>query len=264
MNALTECKRLGIDTFQVFTKSQRMWQEKLVSEEEGLAFRNAFEAHGIKHAGSHTIYLISLGSEDEQIIKKSMNSLAAELERCRVLGLSHTVLHPGSAGKQPVPHAIRLIADRINIVLKETAHNPVKLLIENTAGQGSSVGGKLEWIAELMDYINSPRTGLCIDTCHAFAAGYDIRSAKGMGNFITQVDKQIGIEKLLCFHLNDSKGALGSKLDRHDHIGEGLLGLEPFEYILKNFPHIPKILETTTENNSDIKDLEMLRMLEKK
>ena len=264
MNALTEAKRLGIDTFQIFTKNQRFWQEKFVSEEEGLTFRNAFKANGIKQAFSHTIYLISLGSENEETIEKSLLSLVAELERCRVLGLTHTVLHPGSAGKLPIQQAIRLIGDRLKMVLKVTKGSPVKILLENTAGQGSSVGGKIEWIAELINYIKSPRIGLCIDTCHAFAAGYDIRTKKGIQNFLSLVDKQVGFDKLLCFHLNDSKGGLGSKIDRHEHIGEGLLGLEPFEYILKNFKQVPKVLETSTENNSDIKDLNLLRMLEKK
>ncbi len=263
MNALTEAKRLGIDTFQIFTKNQRFWQEKFVSEEEGHAFRNAFKAHGIKQAFSHTIYLISLGSENEETVEKSLLSLVAELERCRVLGLTHTVLHPGSAGKLPIQQAIRLIGDRLKMVLKVTKGSPVKILLENTAGQGSSIGGKIEWIADLISYIKSPRIGLCIDTCHAFAAGYDIRSQKGIYNFLNLVDKQVGFDKLLCFHLNDSKGGLGSKIDRHEHIGEGLLGLHPFEYIVKNFKKVPKVLETSTENNSDIKDLNLLRTLEK-
>ena len=264
MNALTEAKRLGIDTFQIFTKNQRFWQEKFVSEEEGLTFHNAFKAHGIKQAFSHTIYLISLGSENEETVERSLLSLVAELERCRVLGLTHTVLHPGSTGKLPIQQAIRLIGDRLKMVLKVTKGSPVKILLENTAGQGSSVGSKIEWIADLINYIKSPRIGLCIDTCHAFAAGYDIRTKKGIQNFLSLVDKQVGFDKLLCFHLNDSKGGLGSKIDRHEHIGMGLLGLEPFEYILKNFKQVPKVLETSTENNSDIKDLNLLRMLEKK
>ena len=264
MNALTEAKRLGIDTLQIFTKNQRFWQEKIVPEEEGLAFRNAFKVHGVKQAFSHTIYLISLGSENEEIAEKSMSSLVGELERCRILGLTHTVLHPGSAGKLPIAQAIRLIGDRLKMILKITKGSPVKILLENTAGQGSSIGGKIEWIADLINYIKSPRIGLCIDTCHAFAAGYDIRSKKGIHNFLMQVDKLAGFNKLLCFHLNDSKGGLGSKIDRHEHIGEGLLGLEPFEYILKNFKQVPKVLETSTENNWDIKDLNVLRMLEKK
>jgi deoxyribonuclease-4 len=264
MNALTEARRLGIDTMQIFTKNQRTWKEKVVSTEEGQTFRNAFKAHGIKQVFSHTIYLISLGSENDAIAEQSMLSLAVELERCKALGLTHTVLHPGSAKKLPMSDGIRRIGDRLKMVLNATKGNPVKILLENTAGQGSSVGGKIEHIAELIGYINSPRLGLCIDTCHAFAAGYDIRPKKGIKDFLDLVDKQIGSGKLLCFHLNDSRGGLGSKIDRHAHIGEGLLGLEPFEYILKNFPHIPKVLETSKENDADVKNLQLLRQLEMK
>jgi deoxyribonuclease-4 len=188
-------------------------------------------------------------------------SLAAELERCRVLGLTHTVLHPGSSRHLSFDKAIARIGDNIKRVLKATAKSPVKILLENTAGQGSSIGGKIEHIAALIDYINSPRIGLCIDTCHAFASGYDIRSVKEIEKFFKLIDKEIGFKKLLCFHLNDSKGSLGSKLDRHTHIGEGLIGLSAFEYIMKNFHHLPKVLETSKENDADKKNLALLRGL---
>ena len=264
MKALTEAQRLGIDAMQIFTKNGRFWKERLIEEEEGAAFRMAFQAHGLKQAFSHTIYLISLGSLNEEIIEKSILSLVAELERCRILGLSHTVLHPGSTGPLSVSAAISKIGDNLKIVLQATEGSSVKILLENTAGQGTSVGGKIEYLAELIDYIDSPRIGLCIDTCHAFAAGYDIRAADGIAAFFKSIETQIGFEKLLCFHLNDSKGALGSKLDRHAHIGEGLLGLEPFEYILKNFSNVPKVLETSKEDDADVKNLQLLRTLEMK
>ncbi|MCE3259633.1 MAG: nfo [Bacteroidetes bacterium] len=261
MNALTEAKRLGIDTMQIFTKNQRFWREKIISEEEGKQFREASAEHGVKQAFSHAIYLISLGSKDEQIVEKSILALQGELERCRVLGLSHTVLHPGFAGEDKIPKAITRIGDHIKTALKATKGNPVKILIENTAGQGTSIGGRLDYIADLVDYIKSPRIGICIDTCHAFAAGYDIRSKKGIKEFLTLIDKRIGYDKLLCFHLNDSKGGLASKLDRHAHIGEGLLGLEPFKYIMNHFPETPKVLETSKENDADKKNLALLRSM---
>jgi deoxyribonuclease-4 len=264
LNALIEAKRLGIDAIQIFTKNQRFWQEKIVSEEEGKAFKSEFANYGVKQAFSHAIYLISLGSENEEIVEKSLLSLAAELERCRILGLTHTVLHPGSAGRFPVAEGIIRIGDNIKKVLKATSKNPVKILLENTAGSGSSVGGRIEHIADLIDYIGSPRIGLCIDTCHAYAAGYDIRTKKNTDQFFSLIDKRIGTEKLLCFHLNDSKGALGSKLDRHAHIGEGLIGLDAFEFIMKTFKNIPKVIETPKENDADVKNIRILRSLEKK
>jgi deoxyribonuclease-4 len=261
LNAVAEAKRLGIDTMQIFTKNQRYWLERTVTEEEGKNFREACAENGIRPVFSHSIYLISMGTENEEIAEKSIHSLISELERCRLLGLSHTVLHPGAAGTLPVHEAIKRIAGRIRKVLDATKGNPVKILLENTAGQGTSVGGKIENIAALVKQIRSPRIGVCIDTCHAFAAGYDIRSTKGIQLFLRETEKQIGAGKLLCFHLNDSKGGLGSKLDRHAHIGEGLLGLAPFEYIMRNFPHIPKVTETSKENDADKKNMALLRKL---
>jgi deoxyribonuclease-4 len=208
--------------------------------------------------------LISLGSENDEIAEKSMLALAMELERCKSLGLTHTVLHPGTAGTLSKAEAIIRIGDRIKKVLQVLKGNPVKILLENTAGQGSSIGGKLEYISDLIEHINSKQIGLCIDTCHAFAAGYDIRDLKGIDKFIKEINNRIGLEKLLCFHLNDSKGGLGSKLDRHAHIGDGLLGLIPFKYILQNFPHIPKVLELPKENDADKKNLRILRDLAQK
>jgi deoxyribonuclease-4 len=259
-NAATEAGRLGMQAIQIFTKNQRTWNEKTVTEQECALFREACSRNGVLQAFSHSIYLISLGSQNDEIAQKSMLSLAMELERCHALGLTHTVLHPGFAGALSVDDAITLIAERIKKVLSVTKSS-AKILIENTAGQGSSVGGKIDHIARLLTKINSKRVGLCIDTCHAFASGYDIRDKQGIRKFIKEIDDKIGLERLLCFHLNDSKGGLGSRLDRHAHIGQGLLGLAAFEYIMKNFPEIPKVLETSKENDADRKNLEILRRL---
>jgi deoxyribonuclease IV len=261
LNALSEARRLSIDTIQIFTKNQRFWKERLVSDEEGEAFVKASKEAGVKQSFSHAIYLISLASENDEIVEKSVLSLAAELERCRILGLTHTVMHPGSSGKITTSQGIIKIGDNINRALNATKKSQVKILLENTAGGGTSVGGKIEHIAELIDYINSPRIGLCIDTCHAFASGYDIRTLSGTEDLLNEIDKRIGIDKLLCFHLNDSKGALGSKLDRHAHVGEGLIGPAPFGYIMRNFQKVPKVIETPKENDADVMNLSVLRKL---
>lgn len=260
-NALIEANRLGINAIQIFTKNQRYWKEREVSQEEGDQFQKACSKYGVQQVFSHAIYLISLGSANDEIIEKSRISLAMELERCRKLGLTHTVLHPGASGSLTSSQGIKKIGDSIKLVLKATKDNPVKILLENTAGSGTSVGGKIEYIAELIDYIGSPRIGLCIDTCHAFAAGYDIRTQKQTANFFKEIDKHIGLQKVLCFHLNDSKGSLGSKLDRHEHIGAGLLGPEPFKYIMNTFKDLPKVIETPKENEADIKNLSTLRSM---
>jgi deoxyribonuclease IV len=259
VNALVEAKRLSMDAIQIFTKNQRFWKEKEVTEEEGKAFRKAMKEYGVKQVFSHAIYLISLGTDDEVIREKSILSLAAEFERCKAMGLTHTVVHPGAAGKLTEDEAIARIGTSIKEALEITKGNPVKLLLENTAGQGSSIGWKMEHIGKLAKYIKSPRIGMCLDTCHAFAAGYDIRTTQGIKDLLGLIDEQIGIDKLLCFHLNDSKGALGSRIDRHANIGEGAIGVEPFAYIMRNFPHIPKVLETKKDDDADIKNLSLLR-----
>jgi deoxyribonuclease-4 len=262
-NALIEAKRIGANAIQIFTKNQRFWKEKTVTEEEGRAFRRLFSRYGVKQAFSHAIYLVSLGSANEEIVAKSVDSLIAELERCRVLGLTHTVLHPGSAGTRSMDEAIVQIAAQLKKVLAATKGSPVKILLENTAGAGSSVGGRIEHIASLIDAIHSPRIGLCVDTCHAFAAGYDIRTTKATNELFGLIDKRIGLDRLLCFHLNDSKGGCGSKLDRHAHIGEGQIGLDAFRYVMRTFPDVPKVLETSKENDADLTNLAVLRGLVK-
>jgi deoxyribonuclease IV len=261
LNALTEAKRLGIDAIQIFTKNQRFWQEKIISEEDSAAFRSSMKKFGVEQAFSHAIYLISLGSENDEIVQKSVVALAAELERCKALGLTHTVMHPGSSGTASTEKGIMKIGDNIKLALNATKGSSAKILLENTAGGGTSVGGKIEYLADLVDHIGSKRIGICIDTCHAFAAGYDIRTKKGTENLIQLIDKKIGLEKLLCFHLNDSKGTLGSKLDRHANIGEGLIGIDPFEFIMQNFKNVPKVIETPKENEADEINLALLRKL---
>lgn len=259
INALIEAHRLGMDAIQIFTKNQRFWKEKEVTEAEAREFREGMKKYGVKQVFSHAIYLISLGSESVDIREKSIVSLAAELERCKALGLTHTVVHPGAAGKLSEAAAIERIAESVKLALGMTKDNDVKVLLENTAGQGSSIGWKIEHLASLISEIRSPRVGICIDTCHAFSAGYDIRSESGMKEFIEKIDDLIGIKKLFCFHLNDSKGPLGGKIDRHANIGEGMIGVEPFLYIMQHFPHIPKVLELSKENDADLKNLTLLR-----
>lgn len=220
MNALVEAKRLKMEAIQIFTRDQRMWREKLVMEDEGKEFRESLKKYGVKQAFSHAIYLISLASADEDIVEKSVLSLAAELERSRSLGLTHTVMHPGSAKAFPFQEALTRVGDNIKRVLKTLAKNPVKILLENTAS--GSLGNKIEH---------------------------------------QQVDQEVAPDKPLCFHLNDSKGGLGSRIDRHANIGEGQVGLLPFEYIMKNFPHIPKLIEAPKEYDADKTNLELLRKL---
>lgn len=258
-NAVIKAKELGIDTFQIFTKNQRQWRDKVITEKEGVLFRKMMKEARIKIAFAHCTYLINLSSESEEIREKSILSLASELLRCEALGLAFCVLHPGSSVNQTETEAIETIAKGLKMVLDNSKHLQTKILLENTAGQGSSIGWKFEHIRDIMNLVKSPKLAMCLDTCHAFAAGYDITTKKGFGDTFKTIDKTVGLENMLAIHLNDSKGGLGSRIDRHDHIGHGKIGLTAFREIMKRFPNIPKVIETDHENDLHVKDVELLR-----
>lgn len=263
-NAFTEAARLGIDTFQIFTRNQRQWKAKPISEEEKNKFAAAWKQSEVKIIFSHCSYLLNLAAADSAAQKKAIDALTEEVIRCTKLGLSFCVLHPGAAGEQDKETAMKIIARGLKAVLKNTSASKVKIALENTAAQGSSVGGTFENLKFICDETGSDRIRYCFDTCHAFAAGYEISTRTGIEDTLHQFDKVCGLKQLSAFHLNDSKGDLGSHLDRHDHIGKGKLGLVPFRYIMQNFPHIPKVIETQKEDDWDEKNLKTLRGLAKK
>lgn len=260
-NALVLAQQWGIDTFQIFTKNQRQWREKVITNEEGAPFRKQMKKQKISRAIAHTTYLINLASQDEEIREKSIQSLASELLRCEALGLTGAVLHPGANRELNEKEGIRLIAQGLKTVLDHSRHLKAKVLLENTAGQGSSIGWKFEHIRDIIKHVNSDRVGMCFDTCHAFAAGYDIRTQAGFEDTIARLDATVGLNRLAAIHVNDSKGDLASRVDRHEHIGKGKIGLEPFRQIMQHFRHIPKVLETDHENDMHLRDLEVLRSL---
>ncbi len=260
-NAFGEANGLHIDVMQVFTRNQRQWNAKPISDEERIAFQDTWKSSQIKVAFSHCSYLINLAAESDETREKSIAALILEVERCTLLGLSFCILHPGAAGSQTQETAIKKIADGLRQVLDKSSGSNVMILLENTAGQGSSVGGPFENLKQISDLTNSKRIGYCFDTCHAFAAGFDIRTTKGCEETFAAFDSILGLENLKAFHLNDSKGDLGSHLDRHEHIGKGKLGLEPFRYIMNNFPKIPKVIETEKSDEWDRENLELLKSL---
>lgn len=260
-NAFHEALSLATDTFQIFTKNQRQWKEKTIADEEKSLFFNGFKGSDIKVAFSHTAYLINLASNDDELWKRSVRALILEIERCNELGLMFTVLHPGSAKALGERDGIKKIVKALETVVQGTKNLPVKIALENTAGQGSSIGSRFEHLRQIIDGIGAERLGICFDTCHAFAAGYDIRTSSGIESTMEELDRIVGLKALCALHLNDSKGDLGSHLDRHEHIGKGKLGLEPFRYIMNRFSHIPKVIETPKENNMDEVNLKVLRGL---
>ncbi|MFO0794982.1 MAG: deoxyribonuclease IV, partial [Candidatus Brocadiaceae bacterium] len=249
------------DTFQIFTKNQRQWKEKAIVNDEKALFIDGFKGSDVKVAFSHTAYLINLASNDDELWKRSVTALIYEIERCSELGLMFTVLHPGSAKALGERDGIKKIVEALKDVVRETKNLPVQIALENTAGQGSSVGSRFEHLRQIIDGVGATSLGICFDTCHAFAAGYDIRTLCGIESTMGELDRMVGLNALCALHLNDSKGDLGSHLDRHEHIGKGKLGLEPFRYLMNRFYHIPKVIETPKENNMDAVNLSVLRGL---
>ncbi|HEX5001874.1 MAG TPA: deoxyribonuclease IV [Bacteroidia bacterium] len=263
-NAFTEAAERQIDTMQIFTRNQRQWKAKPVTAEEAALYRKEAKSSKIKVSFSHCSYLINLAAEDPGNCEKSIQALTDEVMRCDALGLAFCVLHPGAAGSQSPQAAMEKIADGLRKVLKQTADSDVMILLENTAGQGTSVGGPFENLKTIYDLVASDRIGFCFDTCHAFAAGFDIRTEAGIKETMEQFDTVLGLDKLKVFHLNDSKGDLGSHLDRHENIGMGKIGTTAFKYIMNHFGNVPKVIETPKEDDWDEKNLKLLRSLVKK
>ena len=257
--AFDEADRLGITCFQIFTKNQKQWRNPELKPEVVEQFREKLEQTPVQATFSHASYLINLASSDEEMWQKSKDSMVAEIERCEELGLKFTVFHPGFGKGLGEDESIARIAEALKEIFDRTSGSSVNIACENTAGQGTSIGGKLEHLQAILEEVKSPRLGVCFDTCHAFAAGYDIRNEESTQLVLSQLQTMVGEENLLAFHLNDSKGKLGSHLDRHEHIAQGELGEEPFKYIVRNFPHIPKVLETAKNNDMDAKNLKLLR-----
>ncbi len=259
LKAFDEAEALGIDCFQIFTKNQRQWKERLIAPEQADAFRQRKKAAGIVSVFSHSSYLINPGTADPVLLEKSRQALIGELRRCTALGLDFTVLHPGSARGRSRKEAIACIAEQLQLALVAVAGSPVKILLENTAGQGALIGSRFEELREIAARVASDRIGFCFDTCHAFAAGYDIRTQSGLEDTLALWDRIIGLNNLNCLHLNDSRGGLGSHLDRHEHIGHGEIGETAFAWLMKRFLGIPKVIETAKKDDWDRKNLAKLR-----
>lgn len=247
-NAPLNAHEIGAKAFALFVKNQKQWFVNPLSSENIDGFkRNCAECgFSTDHILPHDSYLINLGSPDPEGLQKSRNSFLKEIQRCEQLGIKLLNFHPGSHLKKiPEDECLNRIAESLNIMLDKTS--TVTLLIENTAGQGSNVGYKFEHLAHIINGIEDKnRIGVCLDTCHTFAAGYELRNKNGYETTFSDFEKIVGFKYLKGIHLNDSKKEFASRLDRHESIGKGLMGLEPFEYIMNDnrFDNMPLILET--------------------
>lgn len=266
-NAPLNAMAIGAKAFALFTKNQRQWVAKPLESKTIDAFHKNLEASGIlpKHILPHDSYLINLGHPEVEKLEKSRDAFVDELERCRILGLDRLNFHPGShlvkiPKKDPAYEdklmeaelgCLDVISDSLNRAIEATKDSDVKLVIENTAGQGSNLGYRFEHLAHIIDKVeDKSRVGVCIDTCHMFTAGYDIRTRETYDETWQSFDRIVGREYLMGMHINDSKPKLGSRVDRHDSLGHGEIGWDAFEFIMNDerMNDIPLVLETIDES----------------
>ncbi|HEX4963988.1 MAG TPA: deoxyribonuclease IV [Thermoanaerobaculia bacterium] len=266
--AIERATALGCTAAQVFVKNANQWQWRELGDEEVAAFRAARAASPVGPVVAHAGYLINLCATDPALLTRSREALADELTRCARLGVDGLVLHPGAhlgAGEEA---GIDRVAASLDAVLSALPEVPTRVLLENTAGQGSCLGHRLEHLAAIRARVASPRrVGVCLDTCHAFAAGYAIHRRQGYEDFLSEVEERLGVAAVGCFHLNDSRRPFGSRRDRHAHVGEGEIGLAAFARLLHDprLRSIPMVLETETGDDMEghRRDLEVLRRLRK-
>ncbi len=235
------------ETLQIFTKNASQWRARPLPPDEIGAFRNATEQTGIHPVVAHASYLINIATTNPALRAQSIAALGEEVDRAEVLGLLGVVLHPGARMTAPVDQAIELVADALRQVIKARPKGKTMILLEHTAGQGTTMGSTFEEISGTLDLAkNTRRLGVCLDTCHLLASGYDLCSAEGYEATFAMFETLIGIDRLKVFHLNDSKKPCQSRVDRHEHIGKGCIGLEPFRRLLNDprFAHLPMLIET--------------------
>jgi len=237
----------GFTAIQIFTRNPNQWDSPALKDEVVSAYREALEASGIRYVVSHDAYLINLATPDDELREKSIVAVLDEIDRAEALGIRDVVTHLGAHMGTGDDEGIRRLAESLNIVAERRPDSNVRMALETTAGQGSTIGYRFEHIAEVMAQVDAPeRLTTCFDTCHVHVAGYDIVSEDGFGETWRQFDEIVGIERLCCLHVNDAKRDRGSRVDRHEHIGEGTLGDEAFRNIMRSeaLSTIPRIVET--------------------
>lgn len=257
---------VGCATMQIFTKSPNQWAAKPLEQKEIDRFNQAREESGIEPIVAHDAYLINIASPDRAMRTRSIDALHDELERAETLRVPFLVIHPGAHMKSGEEAGIERVAESLDLIHAKTPEFTTRILLETTAGQGTCLGHRFEHLARIIEGLKSPdRVGVCFDTCHAFAAGYDISGKETYDAVFDEFDETIGLDRLEVIHLNDSKGKLGSRLDRHEHIGKGRIGLDGFRMIMtdRRLARLPKILETPKgpDMAEDVANLKTLRRL---
>ncbi len=257
--------RAGCLTIQLFLKNSTQWKGKTIAEPDRLLFKEAAVRSGIRPVLAHSSYLINLASPDPALRRKSLAAFEDEMERARFLGVPFLIFHPGAHMGAGEDKGSARVAEGLDQAL-ERVGPPVMVLLENTAGQGTSIGYRFEHLAAILGRVaQSGRVGVCVDTCHTFAAGYDLRTRKAYLRTVEEIDRLIGLDRVRAIHVNDCKRELGSRVDRHTHIGHGFLGLDAFRLLVNDerFADVPKILETPKGEDlkEDLINLATLRSL---
>jgi deoxyribonuclease-4 len=264
--AFDRAQSVGCDAVQIFVKSNRSWAVKPLTEEDITRFRARAQETDIRPVVGHTSYLLNLASPDEALWTRSRDTLLVELERCEALGVPWLVLHPGSHVGTGEEVGLARVSQALGEIHAATPGFRARILLETTAGQGDSLGYCFEHLDWLMEHTpGGERLGVCLDTCHVFTAGYELRTSEGYAATMHAFDRVIGLQRLHAIHLNDSKGDLGSRKDRHQHIGQGYIGLEGFRHVVNDprLAELPGLLETPKGDDlhEDKENLAVLRSL---
>ncbi|HET9332658.1 MAG TPA: deoxyribonuclease IV [Gemmatimonadota bacterium] len=257
---------LGCTAIQIFTSSPRQWRGRDLSQRDVEAFRAAWEASSCRECFAHDIYLTRLGTRDPAILGRSRTAFAHEIRTCQRLGLSALVMHPVGDVDADERAVLDRVAASLDAVFEAVPDEGTLVLLETTAGQGANVGYRFEQLARIIERVEqSDRLGICLDTCHVFAAGYDISTEAGWKSMMTELTKTVGLERIRAVHLNDSQKPCGSRVDRHEHIGRGRIGEAAFRRVMRDrrLKGVPKVLETPKENDMDAVNLALLRKLAK-
>ncbi len=258
--------RIGCTTIQVFTKNSNQWEGRPIADEDIQKYKTAQAKATISPVVAHAAYLINLSAVNQAVLRKSRKALEDELQRCEAFGLHGLIFHPGAHMGKGEGEGIRRVAESVNLVHEKTAGFRTLTILETTAGQGSALGYRFEQLRAIIDGIEQKqRVAVCIDTCHLFAAGYPIQTESGWESTMREFDAILGFNRLAVVHVNDSRRELGSRIDRHEHIGKGRIGKEGFRMLMNDprFRRLPKILETekSEDMHEDVENMAVLRSL---
>ncbi len=264
--AIERGESIGCTTMQIFVKNNNQWKGVPLKDEDVLTYKERKAKSSIGPVMAHDTYLINLCATNPEILRKSRETLREELDRCERLGVDFLNFHPGSHLGQGEEEGIKRIAESIDLMHEQTRGYRVKSVLETTAGQGTSIGYRFEQLRAIIDMVEEwDRMAVCIDTCHIFAAGYDIVTEEGYERTFAEFDAVIGLDRLAAFHMNDSKREMGARIDRHEHIGKGQIGTQGFAHIMNDprFVAVPKILETDKGEDlrEDVENMRVLRSL---